>query len=207
MAQVLRGNIVHAPALGRAAHHWSTAAWCWRTASSPACTMTGCHGELATAPLVRDLRSTGTGHAVLCGHAPPRALSTPCWAWAWICRCWTGWTPTPSPPRRGLPTRTTPAASTAVWPPTSSPTAPPACACSPPSTPTPRWILMDELEQRRCHRLCGQGEHGSATACPATCRRPRRNPSARRCAGWTAAISTTSSPFSPPASPPAAPTS
>ena len=34
--------------------------------------------------------------------------------------------------------RTTPAASIAVWPRTSSPTAPPVCVCSPPSTPTPR---------------------------------------------------------------------
>ena len=67
------------------------------------------------------------------------------------------------------------------------------CVYVPPSTPTPRGSSWRSWSGPASP--AGQGEHGPATACPASCRRPRRNLSGRRCGGWRDVISTTSSPF------------
>ena len=84
MTQVLRGNIVHAPAMGRLdiLEHGCLVLEASLPAFIPICP-----------PIWRARRSAISATASscspsqICTSTPP---STPCWAWVWTCRCWTG---------------------------------------------------------------------------------------------------------------------
>ena len=67
------------------------------------------------------------------------------------------------------------------------------------------WVLMEELEKAGVTGYVGK-VNMDRNGLPGVLQRPPRSPSARRCAGWRAVISSMSSPSSPPDSPPAAPT-
>ena len=110
MTQVLRGNIVHAPAMGRLdiLEHG-----CLVLEDG---VITGLYPDLPAhleGAEVRDFsdRIIMQSFADMHLHAP----QYPMLGMGMACRCWTGSTPTRSPPRRGSLIWTTPAASTAGW--------------------------------------------------------------------------------------------
>ena len=144
MTTILKGNIVSAPACGRldvTEHGYLIAENGVITGVYPVLP------EQYAGAAGGGLRGR-SDRPVLCGPAPPRAPSIPCWAWAWTCPLldWLNAYAFPTE-ARFADTDYARADVPPAWPGSWRPAAPPGCACSASLHTDATLILMEELEK------------------------------------------------------------